>query len=238
LAQPPPSFSSPAAAQLLPPFSAQSARRLPLTDRWAYPVREPGRLPPPARATAARLVGCRCSACRHPSPSRTRMELDRTAARPPSLSRTSSAPHRLPSPNQCRNRRVQNPPPSAASDPSPRLPRPYKRLHTPPPPSPQPFATFLIVSLGSELRVREKKLPPICFSAAGHPLLPHRPLKPQVSFALLPSPSFPSRGELSETIATGGESSGEPLSGAAVRPPGTAARLLVHHSVSPAHQFF
>jgi hypothetical protein len=166
------------------------------------------------------------------------MELDRTAARPPSLSRTSSAPHRLPSLNQCQNRRVQNPPPPAASDPSPRLPRSYKRRRTPPPPFPQPFAAFLIVSLGSELRVRDKKPLPICFSAAGHPPLPHWPLKPRVSFALLPSPSFPSRGELPETVATGGESFDEPLSGAAVRPPWTAARLLVHRSVSPAHQFF
>jgi hypothetical protein len=167
-----------------------------------------------------------------------RVELDRTATRPPSLSRTSSVPHRLPSSNQCRNRRVQNPPPPAASDPSPRLPRPFKRCRTPPPPSPQPFAAFLIGSLGSELRVHEKKPPPICFSATGLLPLPHRPLKPRVSFASWPSPSFPSRGELSESVATGGESSGELLSGAAVRPPWTAARLLVHHSVSPTHQFF
>jgi hypothetical protein len=110
-ARPPPSFSSPAAAHLLPPFLAQSAHRLPLTNRWAHPVSEPGSLPPQARAAAARPIGCHRSVRRRPSLSRTRMELDRTAARPPSLSRTSSAPHRLPSPNQCRNRRVQNPPP-------------------------------------------------------------------------------------------------------------------------------
>jgi hypothetical protein len=166
------------------------------------------------------------------------MELDRTAARPPSLSRTSSAPHRLPSLNQCRNRRVQNPPPPAASDPSPCLPRPHKRRCTPPPSSPQPFAAFLIGSLGSNLHVREKKSSPICFFAASHPPLPHWPLKPRVSFASLPSPSFLSCGELPETVATSGESSGEPLFGAAVRAPWTTARLLVHRSVSPTHQFF
>jgi hypothetical protein len=93
LARPPPSFSSPAAAHLLPPFPA---RRLPLTDRWAHPDSEPGRLPPPARAATAHPVGCRRSARRRPSPSHTRMELDRTATWPPSLSRTSSAPHRPP----------------------------------------------------------------------------------------------------------------------------------------------
>jgi hypothetical protein len=117
-------------------------------------------------------------------------------------------------------------------------PTPHLTSHDPIKGAAQPFATFLIGSLSSELRVRGKKPPPICFSAVGHPPLPHRPLKPWVSFASLPSPSFPSRGELSETEATGGESSGEPLSGAAVRPPWTVARLLVHHSVSPAHQFF
>jgi hypothetical protein len=131
----------------------------------------------------------------------------------------------------------KNPPPPAASDPSPRLPRPYKRRCTPPPPSPQPFAAFLIISLGSNLRVREKKPPPICFSAAGLPPLPHCLLKPRVSFPSLPSPSFSSRGEFSETVATDGESSSELLSYAAVSPPWTAARLLVHCSVSPAHQF-
>jgi hypothetical protein len=60
-ARPPPLFSSPAAAHLLPPCLAQSTRRcsacpfrsspallvrfghrLPLADRWAHPVNEPG----------------------------------------------------------------------------------------------------------------------------------------------------------------------------------------------------
>jgi hypothetical protein len=91
-------------------------------------------------------------------------------------------------------------------------PRPYKRCRTPPHPSPQPFVTVLIVSLSSKLRVREKKSSPICFFAASLPLIPHRSLKPRVSFASLPSPSFSSRGELSKTVATGGESSGELLS--------------------------
>jgi hypothetical protein len=59
------------------------------------------------RAVAARPAGCRRSARRRSSPSRTRMEPNQTAARPPSLSRTSSAPHRLPSPIQCRNRWVK-----------------------------------------------------------------------------------------------------------------------------------
>jgi hypothetical protein len=40
-----------------------------------------------------------------PLQSHTRMELNQSVARSPSLSRTSSAPHRLPSPIQCRNRR-------------------------------------------------------------------------------------------------------------------------------------
>jgi hypothetical protein len=55
-ARPPPFLSSPAAAHLLPPFQAQPTHRLPLTDMWAHPVSEPGRLlPPEARpgATAA-----------------------------------------------------------------------------------------------------------------------------------------------------------------------------------------
>jgi hypothetical protein len=62
-ARPPPSFSSPAVTHLLPPFLAQSARLLPLTDRWAHPVSEPDRLllrksdrapppPPPPHAPA------------------------------------------------------------------------------------------------------------------------------------------------------------------------------------------
>jgi hypothetical protein len=39
---------------LLNPFLAQSARRLPLTDRWAHPVSEPDRLlPPGARSSDA-----------------------------------------------------------------------------------------------------------------------------------------------------------------------------------------
>jgi hypothetical protein len=75
-----------------------------------------GRLPPPARAAEARPTGCRLSARHRPSPSRPRTELNQTNARPPSLSRTSSAPHRLPSPIQCRNRRVKihcrRPPPT------------------------------------------------------------------------------------------------------------------------------
>jgi hypothetical protein len=59
-ARPPPLFSSPVAAHLLPPCPAQSARRLlrlsdsafaplvrfgrrlPLADRWAHPISEPG----------------------------------------------------------------------------------------------------------------------------------------------------------------------------------------------------
>jgi hypothetical protein len=56
-AQPPPFFSSPAAAHLLPPFPAQSARRLPLTDGWAHPVSEPGRLLPPAPDTLTPPLG-------------------------------------------------------------------------------------------------------------------------------------------------------------------------------------
>jgi hypothetical protein len=60
-ARPPPFFSSPAAGHLLPPFPAQSARHLPLTDRWAHPVIEPGcLLPPEARpgATAGSSPPC------------------------------------------------------------------------------------------------------------------------------------------------------------------------------------
>jgi hypothetical protein len=88
-------------------------------------------------------------------------------------------------------------------------PRPYKRHHTSPRPSPQTFAAFLIISLSSKLRFHERKPPPICFPAAGLPPLPHHPLKPRVSFASLPSPSFSIHGVYSETVATGGESSGE-----------------------------
>jgi hypothetical protein len=57
LARPPPFFSSPATARLLPPFLAQSARRLPLTDRWAHPVSEPGRLLPLAPDTLTPPLG-------------------------------------------------------------------------------------------------------------------------------------------------------------------------------------
>jgi hypothetical protein len=89
--------------------------------------------------------------------------------------------------------------------------RPYKRRHTPPPPSPQPFAAFLIVSLTSQLHVHEGKALSICFSAAGVPPSPHRPLKPRVSFPSFPSPHFSSRGELFVVVASYGESSGELL---------------------------
>jgi hypothetical protein len=67
----------------------------------------PGHLPPPARAAAARAVGCRRSTRHRLSPSRTQIELNRTAAWLPSLSCTSSVPHRLPSPIQSRNHRVK-----------------------------------------------------------------------------------------------------------------------------------
>jgi hypothetical protein len=56
-ARPPPFFSSPAATHLLPPFPAQSARCLPLTNRWAHPVSEPGRLLPPAPDTLMPPLG-------------------------------------------------------------------------------------------------------------------------------------------------------------------------------------
>jgi hypothetical protein len=56
-ARPPLFFSSPAAAHLLPPFPAQSARCLPLTNRWAHPVSEPGRLLPPAPDTLTPPLG-------------------------------------------------------------------------------------------------------------------------------------------------------------------------------------
>jgi hypothetical protein len=59
-ARPPPFFSSPAAAHLLPPFPAQSARRLPLTDKWAHPVSDPGRLLPPAPDTLTPPLGTGC----------------------------------------------------------------------------------------------------------------------------------------------------------------------------------
>jgi hypothetical protein len=96
-------------------------------------------------------------------------------------------------------------------------PRPYKRHRTSPHPSPETFAAFLIICLGSKVRVDEKKLPPICFPAAGLPPLPHRPLKPRVSFVSLPSPSFSICGDFSETVATGGKSSGELWPPATVR---------------------
>jgi hypothetical protein len=56
-ARPPPFFSSPAVAHLLPPFLAQLARRLPLTDRWAHPVSEPSHLLPPAPDTLTLPLG-------------------------------------------------------------------------------------------------------------------------------------------------------------------------------------
>jgi hypothetical protein len=87
--------------------------------------------PPPASSPSSRSPSRRrpfgLAACHHRSPSRARMEMNRSTIWPPSLSHTSSVPHRLLSPIQCRNRRVTNPPPA---DPLPSPPPPlqgYKR---------------------------------------------------------------------------------------------------------------
>jgi hypothetical protein len=62
LARPPPFLSSPAVAHICPPFPAQPAYCLPLTDKWAHPVSEPGRLlPPEARSGAAAATSPACS---------------------------------------------------------------------------------------------------------------------------------------------------------------------------------
>jgi hypothetical protein len=118
-------------------------------------------------------------------------------------------------------------------------PRPYKRHHTSPRPSPQTFTAFLIISLGSKLHIHEMKPPPICFPTVGLPPLPHRLLKPRVSFVSLPSPCFSIRGDFSETVAIGGESSGELLPPATVRstvdrPPSRVLQIVdsVHHFFS------
>jgi hypothetical protein len=63
----------------------------------------------------------------HVSPSHARMEMNRSAARPPPLSRTSSTPCRLLSPIQCWNCRVKNPPPADPLPSPPPPPRGYKR---------------------------------------------------------------------------------------------------------------
>jgi hypothetical protein len=175
--------------------------------------------------------------CRRPSPSRTQTELNQTAAQPPSLSCTSSAPQRLPSPIQCWNHRVKihrrRPPPTphlASHNPMnctahhPLLP------HNPLPHSSSFLSVPSFMPARRSCRRFASPLPAYLGS--------HCHLKPQVSFASLPSPSFSCRSELFETVATGSESSGELLSYITVSPPWTAARLLVHCSVSPAHQFF
>jgi hypothetical protein len=84
--------ASPSAARPVWPTSAQAGP-------------SPGRcLPSTTEATTA-LPSCRRTVRRHQPPSHTQMELNRSAAQPPSLSHTSSVPHRLPSPIQCKNRR-------------------------------------------------------------------------------------------------------------------------------------
>jgi hypothetical protein len=77
---------------------------------------EPPPLPVRCRAMRRRVL-----------PSRTRMEMNRSAARPPSPSHTSSAPHRLLSLIQCRNCRVKYPPPADPLPSPPPPPRGYKR---------------------------------------------------------------------------------------------------------------
>jgi hypothetical protein len=85
----------------------------PATARPAWPTSaqagpSPGhRLPSATEATAA-LPSRRRTARHRQLPSCTQMELNRCAARLPSLSPTSSVPHRLPSPIQCRNQRGLN----------------------------------------------------------------------------------------------------------------------------------
>jgi hypothetical protein len=86
--------------------------------------------PPTSSPSSGRLSRCRPFgrvACHHRSPSHARMEMNRSAARPPSLSRTSSTPRRLLSPIQCRNCRVKNPPPADPLPSPPPPPRGYKR---------------------------------------------------------------------------------------------------------------
>jgi hypothetical protein len=74
-----------------PPSSARGAKPAHLGP-FSF-LRMPKPLPP---------IWPRChAACHRWPPSRTWMELNRSAARPPSLSRTSSAPHQLPSLIQC-----------------------------------------------------------------------------------------------------------------------------------------
>jgi hypothetical protein len=83
--------ASPFAAQLVWPTSAQAGP-------------SPGHhLALATEATTALPLRCRTTRRGRP-PSLTRMERNRRAARLPSLSHTSSTPHRLPSPIQCRNR--------------------------------------------------------------------------------------------------------------------------------------
>jgi hypothetical protein len=132
-ARPPPSFFSPAAAHLLPPFLAQSARHLPLTDWWAQPVSEPGHLlPPEVRPGVAAATSPARSRCPDDPSSPVTKQIGVTVPLP---RLPVSPPHFLPT----RNGFIIEAPPSRRwlllDRPPPVVPRPIKatleyRLHT------------------------------------------------------------------------------------------------------------
>jgi hypothetical protein len=99
----PDGLSSPAHFFLF--FCAGPAAAQPAWPTLAQTGPSPGRRLPSATEATATLPSHRHTVRHRQPPSRTRMELNRSAARPPSLSHTSSAPHRLQSPIQCRNQR-------------------------------------------------------------------------------------------------------------------------------------
>jgi hypothetical protein len=104
----------PAVAHLLPPGPAQSARRVPLTDRWAHPVSEPGRLLPPAPDTpnaAARM------AAPHASGHLLRTGPDASRPPPPFPSSSGARASPLPLLFSFKMVGIENPPPAAVFPP-------------------------------------------------------------------------------------------------------------------------
>jgi hypothetical protein len=95
----PDGFSSPALFLFIFRAGPSKARLVLPTSAQAGP--SPGRHLPSATEATATLPSRRHNTCRRRPPSRTRMEQNQSTARLPSLSRTSSVPHRLPSPIQC-----------------------------------------------------------------------------------------------------------------------------------------
>jgi hypothetical protein len=194
-------------------FCASLAVARPAWPTSAQAGPSPGRhLPLATEATAALPSRCRTTH-HHRPPSRTRMERNRSAAWPPSLSRTSSTPHRLLSRIQCRNRRGlkihrRRPPPL----PSPPLPpQVYKR-----PPSYSNTSPHLVQHLVSLLRapfaLSPKLIPPRPYCLiTGQVVSAPPPSNFMVRFPKQPSSFWSSHSEVWHLETPPGMSSDEPL---------------------------